>query len=149
MSEEKLTDKQKKFCEEYVLDWNATRAYQESYPDSSYDSSKANGARLITNDNIKAYIEEIQQDLQKLAGISKLSVLHELQNIIKEENTETVGIKDKIKALEVVNKMLGFNDPEKSTVTTNPKELTLEETKSELQRLRKLKQEEQNMFDDD
>ena len=147
MSEENLTGKQKRFCEEYVLDWNATRAAKAA--GYSEETAYSIGSENLRKPELKAYIEEIQQDLQKLAGISKLSVLQELQNIIKEENTDTVGIKDKIKALEVVNKMLGFNDPEKHQVTTNPKELTLEETKAELQRLRKLKQEEQNMFDDD
>ena len=144
-----LNEKQKKFCEEYILDWNATRAYQETYPNASYETSNVNGSKLLVKASIKAYIEEIQKDLQKLAGISKLSVLNKLKDIINVDDTETIATKDKLKALEVVNKMLGFNDPEKSNITTNAKELTLEETKAELARLRKLKEEEQNMFDGD
>jgi phage terminase small subunit len=72
---------QKVFCHEYVLDWNATRAYQAAYPDSSYDSANANGSRLLVNDSIKAYIEEIQKDIAKLAGISPLSQVLELKKL--------------------------------------------------------------------
>lgn len=113
-----LNEKQKKFCEEYVFDWNATRAYQVAYPDAAYDSANRSGSRLLINVDIQAYIEEIQKDFAKLAGISKLSVLKELQKIAEEDDTEKVATRDKIKALEVQNKMLGFNEPEKKDITS-------------------------------
>ena len=118
MEEKEISNKHKKFCKAYVLDWNATRAYQEVYPDSSYDSANANGSRLLVNDSIQAYIKEIQEDIAKLAGLSKLGVLNELKSIIEDKGTEAVAIRDRIKALEVVNKMLSFNDPEKKDHTS-------------------------------
>lgn len=144
-----LTPKQKRFCEEYVIDWNATRAYQVAYPDCSYESANTSGPRLLVNVSIKAYVEEIQEDLQKLAGISKLSVLNKLNEIIENEDTETVATRDRLKALEVVNKMLGFNDPDKSEVVTKTKDRSPEEIKAELDHLQKLKEEEEEMFNDD
>jgi phage terminase small subunit len=65
------------FCREYVLDWNATRAYQLAYPDSGYDAARSSASALLTNPNIKAYIEHLQEDLAKLAGVSALMVINE------------------------------------------------------------------------
>jgi phage terminase small subunit len=72
-----LTGKQKAFCREYVIDWNATRAYKLAYPKSTDNSARANSARMITKDNIQKYCADIQKDLEKLCGISKAKVLNE------------------------------------------------------------------------
>lgn len=65
------------FSEQYVIDWNGTRAYQVAYPNVDYETAKANASRLLTNANVQAYIEEIQKDLAKLAGVSALKILME------------------------------------------------------------------------
>ena len=101
------------FCECYVLDWNATQAAIEA--GYSSDTARQQGSRLLSKVYIQEYIKHIQKDLQKLAGISKLKVLCELMNVIDSSEEAT---RDKLKALEVVNKMLGFNDPEKQEVKT-------------------------------
>lgn len=72
-----ITDKQRIFAQQYILDWNGSRAYKVAYPDISEDAARANASRLLTNDNIQAYIREIQIDLEKQAGISRLMVLNE------------------------------------------------------------------------
>ena len=79
LSEElELTEKQKAFCREYIFDWNATRAYLNAYPDvKDADVAKASASRLLTNVNVKAYIDEIQKDLERLAGLSRLRVINE------------------------------------------------------------------------
>ena len=126
------------FSENYVIHWNATKAYQFAYPDSSYDSARVNASKLLTNTNILAYIEEIQKDLSKLAGVSALGNILELKKILEvddnKEAKERAG--DSIKALEVINKMLGFNAPEKSEVKKTIIELTAEER---AQRIKDLK----------
>lgn len=126
------------FSENYVIHWNATKAYQFAYPDSSYDSARVNASKLLTNTNILAYIEEIQKDLSKLAGVSALGNILELKKILEvddnKEAKERAG--DRIKALEVINKMLGFNAPEKSEVKKTIIELTAEER---AQRIKDLK----------
>ena len=66
----KLTDKQKRFCEEYVIDWNATRsAIVAGY---SENTAQVIGSENLTKPIIIAYIEEIQKDIKKLAGVSAL-----------------------------------------------------------------------------
>lgn len=53
-----MTDKQRRFADEYIVDCNATRAYKAAYPRiKSDDAARANASRLLTNANVKAYIE--------------------------------------------------------------------------------------------
>ena len=74
-----LTDKQKRFCEEYVIDWNATRAAKAA--GYSENTAAVQGSENLTKPNIQAYIEEIQQDLAKLAGVSALRNVLELKKV--------------------------------------------------------------------
>lgn len=77
-----MTEKQKRFCEEYIFDWNATRAYKVAYPgERTSGSNRALASKLLTDVNIKAYIEEIQKDLEKVAKISRLKVVDEYKKI--------------------------------------------------------------------
>ena len=74
----KLTEKQKAFCREYVIDWNATRSYLAAYPSvKSESAARACASRLLTKANIQEYCELIQKDLEKLCGISRAKVLNE------------------------------------------------------------------------
>lgn len=103
----KLTDKQKMFCKEYCIDWNATRAaIAAGY---SENTASEMGYENLNKPQIAEYIEHIQKDLGKLAGVSALGNIKKLLKI--EENAGKDS--DKIKALEVVNKMVGLNAPEK------------------------------------
>lgn len=78
----KLTPKQKLFCREYIFDWNATRSYKAVYKGVKNDAvAGVNGNRLLKNAKIQAYITEIQEDLEKTAGISRLMVLQEHKKI--------------------------------------------------------------------
>lgn len=73
-----LTEKQKAFCKEYIFDWNATRSYRAAYPDvNSDEAARSAASRLLTNVNVQEYIKEIQSDLEKLAGLSRLKVISE------------------------------------------------------------------------
>jgi len=73
-----LTPKQKIFCREYIYDWNATRSYLAAYPNIKNDDvAGAAGFRLLRNVKIKNYIADIQNDLEKLAGVSRLRVVNE------------------------------------------------------------------------
>jgi len=78
MDELELTEKNKVFCREYILDWNATRSYLVAYPDvKDSNVAAASASRLLTNVKINTYIKEIQDDLEKMAGISRLRVIME------------------------------------------------------------------------
>ena len=80
--EQKLTEQQKRFCEEYIIDWNGARAYKASYSKIKSDAAaRANASRLLTRANVKSYIDELQKDLQKQVGISRLMVANELKKL--------------------------------------------------------------------
>lgn len=111
-----LTGKQKRFCEEYVFDWNATRAaiaagYSEK---TAYSIGQEN----LKKPEIEEYIGKIQNDLEKQAGISALMIIKELKKIAFLDDEVYEKATDRIKAIEVINKMLGFNSPEKIDHTT-------------------------------
>lgn len=73
--EKPLTNKQKRFCEEYVVDWNGTRAaIAAGY---SIKTAKAIANENLTKPNVKAYVDHVKQNLEQLAGISKLRVINE------------------------------------------------------------------------
>jgi phage terminase small subunit len=58
----KLTDKQIRFCEEYILDLNATRAYKTVYNVKKDDTARANASRLLAKANISARIAEFKSE---------------------------------------------------------------------------------------
>ena len=129
----KLTDKQKAFCREYVIDWNGSRAYKVAYPDvKSDETARANASRLLTNANVKTYIEEIQKDLAKLAGISALSNIKHLTDILEAKGDKKEATKDRIAALKVVNDMMGWNAPVKKDITLDDKTMSREEREARI-----------------
>lgn len=75
-----LTEKQRIFCREYIYDWNATRAAKAA--GYSEDTAYAIGAENLRKPQIQAHITEIQKDLEKVAGISRLRIVQEHLNII-------------------------------------------------------------------
>lgn len=77
LDESGLTEKNKIFCREYIFDWNGTRAYKIAYGNMTDEVAKAAASRLLTKVNVKEYIDEIQKDLEKLAGISRMKVMAE------------------------------------------------------------------------
>lgn len=156
-----LTPKQKIFCEQYVIDWNGSRAAKAA--GYSEKTATAIAAENLTKPNIRAYINAIQKDISKLAGVSALRNVLELKKIayanlsklkddwMTEKNfnelsedekaclseiihttksfegsTESIvkfKLYDKIKAIETINKMLGFNEPDKFDHTTKGQEI--------------------------
>ena len=78
----KLTEKQKIFVNEYLVDLNATRAYKVAYPNvKKDDTARANGSRLLTNANIKEYLDERMREREKRTEITQDKVLEELAAI--------------------------------------------------------------------
>ncbi len=126
----KLTDKQERFCEEYVIDWNATRAaIAAGY---SENTAKEIGCENLTKPNIKEHIEEIQKDLAKLAGISALSNIKHLTDILEAKGDKKEATKDRISALKVVNDMMGWNAPVKKDITLDDKTMSREEREARI-----------------
>lgn len=76
MSHKKLTPKQEKFCQEYVVDLNSARAaVRAGYSPKNADVT---GPRLLVNVGIKARLKELQQEVQKRTEITQDAVIKEL-----------------------------------------------------------------------
>ena len=78
----KLTEKQKIFVNEYIVDLNATRAYKVAYPNVKKDDTAAvNGNRLLRNAKVKEYLDERMREREKRTEITQDKVLEELAAI--------------------------------------------------------------------
>lgn len=77
-----MTNKQKAFVDEYLIDLNATRAYKAVYKNvKSDDAARASSSKLLTNANIKTYIDKRMKDREKRTEITQDKVLNELAQI--------------------------------------------------------------------
>lgn len=76
---EELTGKQKRFCEEYIFDFNGTRsAIAAGY---SENTAAEIASENLRKPQIQAYIKELQSDLEKTSGITRLKVLREHEKV--------------------------------------------------------------------
>jgi phage terminase small subunit len=73
-----LTDAQERFAQEYLLDLNATAAYQRAYPDASAKSCLTAGPRMLGNVRIAARVAELQAERAARVEVSADTVLREL-----------------------------------------------------------------------
>lgn len=77
--EDRLTNRQIKFCQEYVIDFNGSRAaIAAGY---SEDSAKEIASENLTKPNIKLYLEQIQRDLAASADITKEKLVAALRTL--------------------------------------------------------------------
>lgn len=92
-----MTDKQKIFADEYLIDLNATRAYRKAYPNCKKDSSADAAARkLLGNTRIKKYISDRMNERQKRTEVTQDRVLQELAYIAFARVTDYATVKDDI-----------------------------------------------------
>ena len=113
-----MTAKQKRFCEEYLVDCNATQAaIRTGY---SKKTARAVGQRLLTNVDIKKYIEQQFQKLKTEKIADAQEVLEYLTSVMRGEQKEQVALltgegvqdlvqkdvsaKDRLKAAELIGK---------------------------------------------
>lgn len=90
-----MTEKQKIFADEYLIDLNATRAYRVAYPSVKKDeTARANSSRMLTNANVAKYITERMEERQKRTEITQDRVLKELAVIAFAKATDYAEVKD-------------------------------------------------------
>lgn len=89
----KPTDKQMIFANEYLIDLNATRAYKKAYPNVKKDSvAKAAASRLLTNVNLKNYIDEQLKKIEDESIANATEVMKYLTSVMRNELTEEVVV---------------------------------------------------------
>ena len=96
-----MTEKQKRFCDEYLIDLNATRAYKAAYPRVKKDTVAAtNGGRMLRNAEVAVYISERQQDRQLRTEITQDRVIKELAAVAFVDVTEIASVRQGVVRLQ-------------------------------------------------
>ena len=105
MSKPKLTNKQKRFVEEYIIDFNATRAAKAAGYSAS--TAYASGAENLKKPQIKEAIAKAIKPISDKAKITVEFVQEELyktyQSTVKNDNDAA-----RLKALDLMTKILGM-----------------------------------------
>lgn len=117
-----MTDKQKRFCDEYIIDCNATQAAIKA----GYSAKTATkiAAENLTKPDIKAYIEERLEQIRSEKTADAKEVMEYLTAVMRGEHTEqvlrlvgegtqkidniAVSEKDRLKAAELIGKRYGL-----------------------------------------
>lgn len=117
-----MTEKQKRFVEEYLIDLNATQAaIRAGYAEKS---AGRNADRLMKNDEIKSSIDAKLAEIQSEKTAQAQEVMEYLTSVMRGEHTEQtlrlvgdgvqeitnidVPAKDRIKAAELLGKRYGL-----------------------------------------
>ena len=86
-----LRGKQRKFADNYIKSGNATEAYVNAgYKVRSNETARANASRLLTNANVKAYIQKRVKQLESAKLATAQETLEYLTSVMRGEQTETV-----------------------------------------------------------
>lgn len=89
----KLTPKQKLFCDEYLVDLNATEAAKRA--GYSEKTAYSQGQRLLKNVEVQKYLQNRMKDREKRTEITQDMVLEELSKIAFANATDYVEVIDK------------------------------------------------------
>ena len=117
-----MNARQKRFCDEYLIDCNATQAaIRAGY---SPKTAKVTGAKMLTNANLKAYIDEQLERIHNEKTADAQEVLEYLTAVMRGQHTEEilrlngggvqvadhiqVSARDRIRAAELIGKRYGM-----------------------------------------
>lgn len=86
----KLTPKQERFVEEYLIDLNATQAaIRAGYSPRSADKI---GSELLGKTRVRAHVEERMAELSRRTGVTQERIIRELAKIAFLDPTDVVNI---------------------------------------------------------
>lgn len=87
----KLTIKQQAFADYYIELGSASEAYKRAYPNVKKDeTARAAGSRLLTNVNVKKYVEERMDELKSEKVADQQEILELLTAIVRGETNSAV-----------------------------------------------------------
>lgn len=92
-NKDNLTDKQKKFIEEYLIDMNGTRAYRAAYPSvKKNETAAALASRLLTKAKVKKVVDPILESLSSARVATLEEVLVYLTSVMRGDSTAEVVV---------------------------------------------------------
>lgn len=124
---DRLTKKQRRFADEYLVDCNGTKAAIRagySPKTANEQAAKVTGAKMLTNANLKAYIDEQLERIHNEKTADAQEVLEYLTAVMRGQHTEQtlqligdgvqkiadidVSAKERLKAAELIGKRYGM-----------------------------------------
>lgn len=88
-----MTDKQRKFCDEYLIDLNATRAYKLAYPNVKSESAATSGAsRLLRNVKVQEYINKQLEKISSEKIADAKEVMEYLTTVLRGESQSEIVV---------------------------------------------------------
>lgn len=124
-----MTEKQKIFADEYLIDLNITRAYKAAYPCVKKDTvAAAAGSRMLRNVKIKSYIDEQLERMHSERTADAQEIMEYLSSVLRGESQSEIVVvegtgegcsearsvmktpdeKDRLKAAELLGKRYGM-----------------------------------------
>lgn len=99
----RLTEKQKRFCDEYLVDYNATQAaVRAGY---SVKSAYSIGEENLRKPELKTYIDERLEQLRSAKTATATEVMEFLTEVMRDEDESSVS---RLKAAELLGKRFGL-----------------------------------------
>lgn len=118
--------KHKKFADEYLSNgFNGKDAYLKVYPNVADSTATVNASKLLNDTNIQEYILDIQAKLEKKSLITKEDIIKDLLEIKDLYKKEGKFSHNSIRAIENINRMLGYNEAEKVDIKAEIENKTL------------------------
>lgn len=128
----KLTIKQQRFADEYIISGNATESYKKAgYRANNDNIAAVEGKKLLRNPKIKPYIDERLKKIESEKTASIKEVMEYLTSVMRGEQTEQVlksagdyrqeitdidvSAKDRLKAADLLNKIHQAREDKGST----------------------------------
>lgn len=107
-----MTNKQYRFCDEYLIDLNGTRAYKAAYPNVKSDEvAKAAASRLLAKVNVRAYIDERLEKLHNEKTADAQEVMEYLTSVMRgQSEAEIVVIEGEGDGVSSARKMMKAPD---------------------------------------
>lgn len=125
----RLTENQKKFCDEYLIDCNATRAYKAVYKTCKKDeTASVCSSKLLRNAKVKKYIDEQLEKISSERTADAKEVMEYLTSVMRGESQAEIVVvegcgdgvtnavkvskapdeKERLKAAELLGKRFGL-----------------------------------------
>ncbi|MDO4548851.1 MAG: terminase small subunit [Clostridia bacterium] len=88
-----MTNKQRAFCDEYLIDRNATRAYLAAYPHvKSSEVARKAGSRLLTNVDVDEYIKARMEEISAGKVAQAQEVMEYLTAVLRGESAAEIVV---------------------------------------------------------
>lgn len=86
----KLTAKQRRFCEEYIIDCNATQAAIRAGYKEKYAHTNAN--KLLQNTTLKQYIDELLEKIRNNNIADATEVMEYLTSVVRGKSSSEIVV---------------------------------------------------------